>query len=1781
MNLATEATDTYGNALENQEKYEESLAGRTQALKTELTALWVELVDSDSLKYFIDSIKQLVIGLQDTATGLKPLIDLLSILLSLASRIASIAPGGLIVSILGLKYGSKFTSINNALREFTGLTKEATVATEANAAAKTEDAAAAETDAVANEADAAAQDANTTATNTNTAAKDGNAASTTILTDATMSSTVATNGFTAAWNKLKIAFASNPVGATVIVLTALYTIISKIVRYVNQAKERAEEAYKESVKDLDDIQNKLDEIEKSIKKINEQDKLSFTDKQELKLLEDENEALREQYALKEATYRIKRQEAEQKILDDSGISYIEDLRKMLRDGNTLDSNIGYRDLLDEGAYKEWAKNLVGTNDPLINYLLYGSSDEKTIKQVTLKLSDLSDNVLSKYKSDYDRIISDLNDPEKANKVTATDFEFKQWYEDQQELYDLVYAKLFSVSSHNKKVFNKLINDENKEIQTELDELNKEIKANPSGDERGGVSAFIARRIKESYPALQKAIDDALFVNMDGEKTTNLYKFSEEYAVTFKTDVESAFKRNPIDLATWFTDSSSIDSDKTWKDITDSIDSGLNALGSALEKHRKGNEILDPLEIFNITDLQDSIFQQLGFEKFETYLNDYRNRIFSNMSAVDRDALIKSGKDVEYALTDYIKDVYKKAMRAAGDTSNIEGFDLFIDQLETWIHAAEGGSKEVDTLYDSYKDLMSIYDDVQKGETLDVKTVTRLITEYGALQDNIEITSDGYSIEKDALIDLINQYIGYSNTAIAAEINTAKTTLDKTKLKIQAMGYEIDTLRDLKEEYLSVADSIDGTDIKKELFRQYRASGMGVEEAMKEAMDVASKYFALSLLDEYDKTDEYIGTLEERLRQLDETQEGFKSGSGNKLDWIANSFENISRAAEEVKQKYDNLFSTSGSLAGVEEANKLLEEHKDRLQDLEAAAEKAAASYQEEFDKLGFSKDEEERIKNVALGRADAWTIEEFKNDSKTYERWNDGLDLYKKIVDFDKQAADFRHQQTEDDIQALQNYSDYYSATIDEYEAKISNTGDIKQQQKYVDEIYKATEKQYEYDKRIAELKEDFVTLTKLQEEEELKLNELLVRRSQIAIDAIQKRYDRVISEYDNRQSILEHGIAMTEAKGSFVSTKYYDALIDNERENINAMLAERDRLVNELNGINISKEGGLEAWWNTKDAIDQLTASIYESEESLVEWKNTIRQIGWDLFDRITDTVHGVADEAEYLASLFSNDDMFKYSKELWSNDGSQTRVYYGGWSKEGLATLAMYELQIKTNTELVDDYTDEINELNKQIKDKPTDLTLIDRRNELIEKQRESIQAIQEEKQAILDLVREGYDKQLSSLEELSSKYMEALNAEKSLFDYQKSVKKQTKDILNLRKQMAAYANDTSEEARGKLQQLTVQLQEAEEGLQDTQYERYLSDQQEILDRMYNTFETYVDNKMDEREKVLKEVSATVDSNQKLINKTIKKEVDELGGSLSATMKGILKEPIHNGLTIEQVISKKDTDIEAIANSTSSTDDILKNYINSYGKDGFKTHIKNISEKINSIDANLISLANSLGLKVDQTNSLGEKYYNRVSSSDFYQKGKYGNYAKYSTATLKDMYGTMMNKERTMLLKDDPRYGAFDEDNPSKYYKIMYQWLKRNGYASGARRIRNNELAWTQEKGLEAIIRPSDGAILTPLSRGDSVLNAGATQNIWDMANNPIKFIKDNLSFPVSVNSANGGNFDIQQSMAITLPNVKNYNEFVTELQHDKKFERMLQDMTVNQLTGGSTLAKYKHKY
>lgn len=47
------------------------------------------------------------------------------------------------------------------------------------------------------------------------------------------------------------------------------------------------------------------------------------------------------------------------------------------------------------------------------------------------------------------------------------------------------------------------------------------------------------------------------------------------------------------------------------------------------------------------------------------------------------------------------------------------------------------------------------------------------------------------------------------------------------------------------------------------------------------------------------------------------------------------------------------------------------------------------------------------------------------------------------------------------------------------------------------------------------------------------------------------------------------------------------------------------------------------------------------------------------------------------------------------------------------------------------------------------------------------------------------------------------------------------------------------------------------------------------------------------------------------------------------------------------------------------------------------------------------------------------------------------------------------------------------------------------------------------------------------------------------------------------------------------INIDHVQDYNDFVRQLQNDKKFDDMIVGMTIGRINGGSSLAKYKYKF
>ena len=123
---------------------------------------------------------------------------------------------------------------------------------------------------------------------------------------------------------------------------------------------------------------------------------------------------------------------------------------------------------------------------------------------------------------------------------------------------------------------------------------------------------------------------------------------------------------------------------------------------------------------------------------------------------------------------------------------------------------------------------------------------------------------------------------------------------------------------------------------------------------------------------------------------------------------------------------------------------------------------------------------------------------------------------------------------------------------------------------------------------------------------------------------------------------------------------------------------------------------------------IDDVTESIQMCTNNIIDFQNEIRQIKWDNFDYLHETISQISDESDFLIDLFSN-------KDLFDDKGNITNY--------GTSTLGLRGMNYNVYMQQSQSYAREIERLNEEIAKTPNDKELIARRNELIKSQQEMI--------------------------------------------------------------------------------------------------------------------------------------------------------------------------------------------------------------------------------------------------------------------------------------------------------------------------------------------------------------------------------------------------------------------------------------------------------------------------
>ena len=562
----------------------------------------------------------------------------------------------------------------------------------------------------------------------------------------------------------------------------------------------------------------------------------------------------------------------------------------------------------------------------------------------------------------------------------------------------------------------------------------------------------------------------------------------------------------------------------------------------------------------------------------------------------------------------------------------------------------------------------------------------------------------------------------------------------------------------------------------------------------------------------------------------------------------------------------------------------------------------------------------------------------------------------------------------------------------------------------------------------------------------------------------------------------------------------------------------------------------------------------IYDLLTPLVAKASTARYGAGKAETRNVNMKNNVTAEADFLINLMSNDKLFDDNGKL---------------TDKGMATMGLHGQNYNTYMYQADDYGKEVAEIDKQIAKDPYDQELINRRRELIELQREAILNAEDEKQAIRDLVEEGINLELDALQERIDLHNEELDSIKDLYDYQKQVKEQSEEIASLEKQRAAYSGDDSEENKSRLQEVTVSLKDAKENLQETEYDRYISDQQQLLDSLYEEYELILNQRLDNVDALLSDMISEINANASTISTALTTESENVGTTLSDAMKNIWS----GEGEAKSVIAEYGGGFQ---NKQTTTNTVLGDIKADIGKmvddvDKDATTKVNTNKTTTSAKKNPTKTTTNTKPKTsnkstgDGTPKIGDKV--KFLNGKYYYDSQGVNPAG-SKNHGKQVYITNINKKSWAThpyhISTGKKLGSGD-----------LGWLKLNqisGYATGKQNFLDDEITWTQENGQVFIVRPSDGAILTPIAKGDSVLTSAASNNIWDMANSPAEFIKDNLN----LGSANVPNNSTVQNtytqhldnVVFSFPNVKNYDEMLAAMQKDPNFERLVESMSIGKL-------------
>lgn len=641
------------------------------------------------------------------------------------------------------------------------------------------------------------------------------------------------------------------------------------------------------------------------------------------------------------------------------------------------------------------------------------------------------------------------------------------------------------------------------------------------------------------------------------------------------------------------------------------------------------------------------------------------------------------------------------------------------------------------------------------------------------------------------------------------------------------------------------------------------------------------------------------------------------------------------------------------------------------------------------------------------------------------------------------------------------------------------------------------------------------------------------------------EKFDNVSNEYSNKIGLLEQNMqnienqtSIIEAKGQIVHAGYYENQKKANSDVLEQYKAEKASLENMLPTI----QEGTDDWYDAKNKIQECASAISECEKNTLEYNNAINKLNIELFERAAKQIDRITSEQEFLAKLMSHEKQF-------DENGSLT--------ESGLGTLGTYANSYYANLEKANRDKVELDKLQGMLG--RNDLgtfnsvdQLKERIDELYSTWQDDILATYGSQEDIFNMMSDKFDAELDAVKELIDAKKEALSVEKELYDYQNQIAEKTKSITTLQKRIAAYKGDTSQEGQAKLQKLQVSLQDAQKDLKDTEYEKYISDQEDMLDKLYTDYSETIQKRLEDFQEVVQIGLNTANDNSQGILAILDKVSGDNGYNMqyttgaNTTLQGFVTQ-------ITGEIAKINTssapppasDAPPPATTPPAPGDSPKPPETEFRLSSPDTIKNNVSTGSIAIDKNSVKASSYIYSHVSKANKSKSEYsdINQAIYSKF--KGKI--LSSEELRELAKMLGVVYN-------------GA---SKTSNLYKKL-QDLRISGFSTGG-----------IIRGLKSTISENGDTFLASVNPNETILTEEFTRMLPDAVGVMSQF--NDLSFPDYSASAfrnlSSTVGDVQFNFELS--GCQNTEDMLKEIQQNPKVQRAIQSVTVDQMLGKPRLS------